>query len=405
MASLGNIHLGGSEGSPDSSIVYNSGAGFDLHSPSKLSKMCFFEDGKWQVEVKEGQSTIIARTQSILTPEETLNQSSEMCHKFLDLISVAKIMNAEMKNSPNSHILLFKEGKKWVLRLVSGLQLISSTKASAIVIRNGKEIPSPPKPKPKPEWIPAFRYYRLSRMSHDLYEAYRNLFLGFEAILSDIVPIKKSERETVWLKRALKEINAQIPLSQCVPINTSDPIDFFFKKQYGLRCDLFHAKGNNCILPFSQLEIKDIADSYEYLHRLWNEIINCCYDVPNNGGSLTYTGFKISIENLLSKGFEILAVDDPRPSKNTDTEANPLGYPEIHFSHLNYESTSLPGRVSIKGDIESEALRNIEHLYSFYISSNRQILMFNHVETGIFPAGIDKLECYFNIQIKNNNLP
>jgi hypothetical protein len=50
----------------------------------------------------------------------------------------------------------------------------------------GNVVPSPPLPSAVAD--DAFRFVRMCRTSDDLYDSYRNLFLAFECLLSDIRP-------------------------------------------------------------------------------------------------------------------------------------------------------------------------------------------------------------------------
>lgn len=403
MAKIDNIYIGGSEGFEESKKTYNSGISFDLSFPSKISNVYFLKDDNWEIEVKEGLSLIIARTKENLSPEEILERGYLVCQKFLDLMSVTKIMNNEIKSTANSYIILYKEKNDYVLRIISKSQLLSRVSASMTIIRDGKEIPIPKKQDPK--WISAFRYYRLSRMSKNLYEAYSNLFLATEALLSEIVPLNPGEKDKYWLKRALNEIKAKINFSSCVPKNTPDPIDYFYSNLYDLRCHLSHAKVNRCILPFSEINISKIIENYEYLHKLWNEITNLYYNLPKKDGSITNFGFKDGLNELLKEGFEILALDDPNKPEISDKKANPQNYPELKLPNTILDNTTLEDSISVKGSSNGEDLKRFSHLYKFCLSSKGRLLMFSFHENGMTLEGINKLECCFSIQLKNNHLP
>ena len=117
--------------------------------------------------------------------------------------------------------------------------------------------PLPPSPPPALAWDESFRYYRLSQTTEDLYDAYRNLFLALESILSTIEPVqlrsngKSYEPESVWLRRALTKAKGLVDIVRFVPSSVTDPIDHLFKDLYeSKRTALFHAKKNrNVFLP------------------------------------------------------------------------------------------------------------------------------------------------------------
>jgi len=404
VARQGDIYLGGVEGSSNSGLVYNSGVGFSLTAPSPFSHVHSFEDGKWEVEVREGQSTIVARSLEVLQPDEILNQGYEACQKYLDLVSVAEQRYMVVKDPEESHTLLFKVGEQLVLRRVLIDKLAIEVSASVTVFRNGKVVFPPPESEIK--WIPALRYYRLSRASHDLYEAYRYLFLSFESLLYEIIPLKSAhERETDWIRRALTDINALIPLADYVPAGTPDPVEYFRKLQYGTRCDLFHAKGTQCILPYANLNLQDLAAAYEQLLQLWQMIASKYYNIPYDNGSITFEGFKDLMDHLFENDPGILATDDPTPPSESDTEVSPLNHPVIPLSHIRYDNTAVTGRVLLFGILEGEALRHVEMIHRFYSKYGENMLGICYIEEGLFPMGVDKLEFYQGIQLRNNNLP
>ena len=403
MARLGSIYLGGSEGLPDSGTICNSGVGFGLTSPSPFTSVYLFEDGVWEIEIQKGQPTIVARTFEVLPPDEILDRGLEACQKYLDLVSVAKQRHRGVKSPEEAHILLFKSGEEWVLRVISIAELSAGISASATLFRD--EIVVSPPPKPRLKWIPAFRYYRLSRMSNDLFEAYRNLFLSFESLVYDIVPISPHERETVWLRRALNEIDKEIPLADYVPAGTPVPVEYFMKMQYDTRCSLFHAKGNQCILPHACLDLRVLSNAYEQLFQLWQRIATRYYNTSREPGTFTYAGFGILMDDAFGDGFEILATDDPTPVTGSETEVSPLNHPAVQFPHLRYESKSIPGRVFLIGCLNDETLQDVGVLHRFCTKARSVIFTVNYVEEGLFPIGVDRLECYQGIRLKNNNLP
>jgi hypothetical protein len=77
MVQLGSIYSGGREGHPISGTVYNSGVCFSLNSTSELDKICSIDNGLWEVEIKKGQSTIVARCRNIIPPDEVFKYGFE----------------------------------------------------------------------------------------------------------------------------------------------------------------------------------------------------------------------------------------------------------------------------------------------------------------------------------------
>jgi hypothetical protein len=143
-------------------------------------------------------------------------------------------------------------------------------------------------------------------------------------LLNDIhpIPLKKNGKpakgERDWFKDALKVVNSKIQLIDYVPQGTADPIEFFLKSQYDeIRCKLFHAKGNQCLLniiiPIDSLNPIEISDAYEKLMRLAKEILIKKYHIKAKGGVVTNLGFKSQMENNLSNGYLLFINADNSP--------------------------------------------------------------------------------------------
>ena len=56
----------------------------------------------------------------------------------------------------------------------------------------------------------SFTYFRLAQLTDELFDAFRNIYLAIEAILSSIVPPNPNEGENKWLKRALLAVHPQL---------------------------------------------------------------------------------------------------------------------------------------------------------------------------------------------------
>jgi hypothetical protein len=110
------------------------------------------------------------------------------------------------------HIVLFRRENKLVLHHVAVSNLGVSLSAQVVVKdKDGNVVPSASPP--PPVWIPGLRFYRMSQATQDLYEAYRNLWLGFEALLDAICPKQPTERERDWLLKAVRTAGTTVSLS------------------------------------------------------------------------------------------------------------------------------------------------------------------------------------------------
>lgn len=89
----------------------------------------------------------------------------------------------------------------------------------------------------------SLRYYRMSKCTSDLFDAYRNAYMGFECLVSSESPKRPKEPELDWLKRVVNG-----PLREGVPGGIE--IDHLLEAIYRSgRNPLFHAKSGQTFHP------------------------------------------------------------------------------------------------------------------------------------------------------------
>ena len=107
----------------------------------------------------------------------------------------------------------------WVHRMTTGIKLTFRMEATVSV--------SPPQPlTPPPDWHPALRYWRLGQLTDDLFDAYRNVYLALESLLSTLRPQLPAERDVDWLRQALTAVGRSVPLSRFAASGAADAVEF-----------------------------------------------------------------------------------------------------------------------------------------------------------------------------------
>lgn len=113
-------------------------------------------------------------------------------------------------------------------------------------------------------WHPSMRYFRLSQTTNDLFDAFRNLYLALESILSTIEPVQtnangRSEPEGQWLKRALSTAEQRLLASNAAynlgswidpPSAVTGPtgVDAVMSDLYAnVRTTVFHTKNGRAV--------------------------------------------------------------------------------------------------------------------------------------------------------------
>jgi hypothetical protein len=229
-----------------------SGGIFYLNRPSPRDASHII-DGRWTVQVREGSQSVVARGGAAACYKDALLQALSMAQRGLDLFSILGAADLAITEAENEHIAWWIELGSLVLRIhenyYTGFQISGTATATD---PSGKPLPSPPPP--KHAWHESYRYFRLSQTTDDLYDAYRNLFLALESILSTIEPVKPKASGRGWeterdrLKRAIQKAAGMVDLKRFVPVGTADPQDYLIKDLYeDKRTALFHAKKNRAV--------------------------------------------------------------------------------------------------------------------------------------------------------------
>lgn len=181
-------------------------------------------------------------------------------------------------------------------------------------------------------WTRALRFFRYSQLADDVFDAYRNLFLALEAVLSELVSGGPGgERE--WLEHALKHLVAagELDLSRYTPSGEPDPLEHFLREQYAARrCATFHAKSHRDVLtPGSAEDRETVASALEHLARIVMDLSEKVVQRRRPGGALTFAGFEgFFIAPKVGKLAMSLArqSDDGRGSGPVELETKYLGH-------------------------------------------------------------------------------
>jgi hypothetical protein len=404
MAFLGDMFIAGSEHLDGK---YKSGVAFSLSRKSPLSYVHEFDAGSWQVEFRKNSDGVIARSTSELDQEVLQSSGFEAVQKALDILSVKGILSAYITRPATISIGVYWTNSRSVVYLQC---LFDFSMGVSVQVQqldaSGNEI-TPPLPA-EPIWNESFRYYRLSQSSNDLFEAYRNLFLAFEALLNTICSKNLSEGEAAWLRRALAVINSRISLAQFAPSGSSDPIEYIFNSQYmSVRCKLQHAKFPAAELPHSSINPVTVRQAYSELVRIWRQIAGTYLNMPTGGGVITYAGFEMMMANGFKDGSAILYTSDNLPPHKEDTAVSPQLLPVHEFAETNYMGQVRPGVIRLVGRENTAGLTSHYDRPIHRVCSRAETALFGvaYIERGLVVTGGDQWECIHDFRLVNTAQP
>jgi len=389
---------------------FRSGISFSLSKKSPVSYTHEIATGSWEVEFLKGYSEVIARTLLMMTLEELQAGGFEAIQLALDNLSVKGIFSTYLNGPLTTSIGVYCVDSRSVAYVHSLLDFPMSVSAKMQLIdASGKEIKSPLPP--EPIWNESFRYYRLSQSSSDLFEAYRNLFLAFEALLNTICPKKDkkdSEGEVAWLRRSLTTVNSRSSLANLTPSGSGDPVEYIVISQYkNVRCKLQHAKFPAATLPHSHLNPMMVNQAYGELIRIWRQIAGLYLHVPTGGGVITYAGFELMIGNVFREGTTIVYTSDNSQPHKEEAEVSLQSFPVHEFVTSNYMGQVNPGVLRLIAHEDTASLSNhyTKPIHRVYSRIQGAPFGIEYIENGLLVSGVDSWECIQDFRLINASQP
>jgi len=220
--------------------VGSAGGAFLLSTPPKSSIILHFDTA--DIEVHVGEPYAVIRFSGSEDASSTFANAHRLVQQGLDLLSILGTQDSVILDAENEHILCWSEPNGMVVRSVSTTILNLAVGSPKLIVKDkdGNVVPLVPS---SPQHHAAFRYYRLAQTTDDLFDAYRNMYLAFEALLSSHYPKMRREQEIEWLRRALTAASSEIPLTGLGSKAGTDTIETILNKIYqDARLPLFHAK-------------------------------------------------------------------------------------------------------------------------------------------------------------------
>jgi hypothetical protein len=235
MAHLGSIPLVTGEAAEPA------GAAFTLSVAATESAVLAFEGAV--IQLRQAERNVVVRFTGARDSREAFDRGHELAQKGLDLLSVRGLQDAVIHDAEDEHSLWWTEQVGLVVRDVSTNLIKLRVGPATLTVRDADGNAVPPRPPMPPRHHIAFRYFRLAQTTDDLFDAYRNMYLALEVLLSEQTPVAKGQWEQDWLRAALTNAMTTIPLNDLRPGFATDPVGSVINAIYkDARLPLFHAK-------------------------------------------------------------------------------------------------------------------------------------------------------------------
>jgi len=400
MAQIGTINIGGR--TEDGACTY--GFSCELKDAAVSNHLWVSPDQAWSVELRAGEKFAAARCSDRLGPDELLEAALSIVHQAFDVIAVNTNETLSLDKPLRDHFLVFDDQGKCVLRQVVNFR-IKVTQSVQIRIKHKDGTETFVDNEPKPIWHPSFRYYRLSQLSSDVYEAYRNLYLAFESVCSDKIKRMENERESEWIRRCFHWLHQNFDLSAYAPAGHGRPAEYLFGVLYEhIRCRLFHAKAGESIVPFLELNQSAVQGAYSKLVKLYRAVCAELLGFSKASAVFTHQGFRVTMEGMFGGDKAGIAVTaDKSPLALEDTEVSPTGEQVHDLPAIKYLGETGPGIVCVRG--VDEAPTRLPDVSRTGLLSEGKLIAGSHTPGSLKLHGIDRFESFLYMGLVQGNQP
>jgi hypothetical protein len=381
------------------------GAAFLLTSPPTKDEVFPLEGG--EIEVRNGQPYVVARLAPALDATTGFSVGHNLAQQGLDLMSILGIQDAVIRDAEDEHLIWWTETAGIVLRTVSTTLLRFAVGPVTLRVRDkeGREVPPTPS---HPRHHIAFRFFRLAQTTDDLFDAYRNMYLAFEALLSSHYPKPDNEWEIDWLRRALKSASAVVRLDGLGVTPAGDLVESILETVYkDARLPLFHAKeGRPYFAPHdSPSDRQAVSRALGLLTQIVIRMAEAWFDARRAGGGVFFGWVYENAQRLLADS-----------SAYASSYDGPFDATEQDLSHPRFQTaTKLHSRVApefqrgrepaILSVANGPELSQVNPLRRVELVSAGTPLITNILEAPLELEGISRFEDLMYIRGINLNQP
>ncbi len=390
----------------DKSSKFDSGVALLLQQELQIDEVVSV-GSDWEVEVRSGSPYVVARGVGKSTGTSTAEifaSAYEATQRGLDLLSVAGKADLSIRDAMNESLVWWREDGKQVLRVIGAARMTFSFTAE-LEVRDASGSIKPQPPVPSPKYHECLRYFRLAQVTDDLFDAYRNLWLSFELLLSSHYPKQGGERD--WLQDALTQTHNSLNLANGYQPSGQDVVAEIIADLYtNARLPLFHATAFRTVfVPHNLSDRETVGEALRKLTRLLLFLIENWLNVRRPSGGITYHGFDTTIKDILVSS-EILVSDDDAPLDPAHETPADAGFdPGVALTTRHAPELSSPGRQFWLGETSSADLQGLAEVARFAVTVEDKLFSYHKMEAELTHERIDKLQAQMGSYMVNAQQP
>jgi hypothetical protein len=356
--------------------------------------------GDWIVEVRAGSEIVVARGDRAATYEEARDHALAEANKGLDLLCLRGTPLA-IRHAGTEHIVWWSEGFRSVIRVLSAPAV--TLHVGEVRVMGGKRIVPPP-----PEWQESARYFRLSQVTDDLFDSFRNVYLALESILDHLAPQRTvpKEREGEWFRRALTEANKVVNLAAHAPKPAADPVSALYDELYlSTRNLVFHAKSTRAyLLPHSSAQRRAVEDTTRRAAYLYLALAEKVIHLRPSGSGWFAAAWRMQVDGLAPR-LGIVVTNDSAPFSADDTAINPSGGDLVELEVSRASAYDRPFEHAFLGVGPGSAIANLGPVTRVGSTIDGEPNTAGIPEGAFLVSAVDRFEVLVLLRARNANEP
>lgn len=338
---------------------------------------------------------VVCRFSGACSHNDTYSLGSLLVQEALDVLSMTGRGDLLTREAEDEYFVWWTTPAERSFALFTTLTFSFDVGPVSLSVTDAQGNIAPPSPVTPIHHI-GFRFFRHAQVSDDLFDAYRNMYLAFESLLSSRYP-KTRGLEIDWLRQSLTAASTELSLAGIVPTDTTDSIEYVLSIIYtGARLPLFHAKdGRAYFAPVQNASDRDdVIKALTMLTHIVTRMANKWYSARRIGG---WVNLEVIEEQNRSQFSDTSFVFSDNPEftlqDNLNSESIKNG---VRFPATFSETFDATNRHNVKGKLHTSALANRGRLHALYLVNDKISLLGLSPDTTVNLNGIDTFHvCVF----------
>jgi len=381
---------------------YYFGAAFNLLKPHKLNEVIKLPEG-WELVLNSQSHYLILRGNQYKGDMRTFPAYCyETIQKGLDLLSINGKADISIESGSEEYCIWWKNEKQF-LRVVrmTDFKMAASFEMD-VIDQDGNRIDT--KTEKNTQYHESLRYYRLSQVTEDLFDSFRNMYLAFESLLSLRTKIRRGEKEGEWLKRALNNLPYLRSLENMFEQRKLNVVEKFYKQIYlDVRCNLFHSKNNaKKLIPQNLKDRRKVSESLQILTQIVLMLSDELLKIERETAIITNVGFSKMLDDKFKS--EILLSDSEKKVSIYESFKDDIHQSSFSFNADYSEVLSVSGISYYVGSLNTLNFRGVPIINRFAFKLDEEIFSVHRI-MGLTLEDIDEIEFHLGYRLKNANLP